>query len=118
MISVRSAARAGIVAAALALALAGCVSSDGPVKAVAEATGLATTPQESKPFVRATRRAEADYVPVGTVATREARRKTVPEFKTLEAELEAKRISNDAAGAQAKVLGATPPPKPAIVPTN
>lgn len=39
-------------------------------------------------------------------------------FKTIEAELEAKRVSNEAAGTQAKTLGSTPAPKPAVVPTN
>lgn len=39
-------------------------------------------------------------------------------FKTIEAELEAKRVSNEAAGTQAKTLGSTPAPKPATLPTN
>lgn len=42
------------------------------------------------------------------------------EFKTIEAELEAKRVSNVAAGSQAETLGkALPPPAPAKpIPTN
>ncbi len=39
-------------------------------------------------------------------------------FKKIEAELDAKRAANEAAGTQAKSLGATPPPKPAQLPTN
>jgi len=85
---------------------------------VAEAAGMATTPQEAKPFVQETRPTDMAYVPVGSVVTREAARKPVADFKTMEAELEAKRISNEAAGTQAKALGATPPPAPATLPTN
>ncbi|WP_353184656.1 hypothetical protein [Bosea sp. (in: a-proteobacteria)] len=47
------------------VALAGC-AADGPVKGTAEAVGMATTPQESKAFVRATRPSEMEYIPVGT----------------------------------------------------
>jgi hypothetical protein len=106
-----------LILAAAGFVLAGC-AADGPGKAVAEATGLATTPQESKPFVKETRQANPEYIPVGTVATRAAPRKPVDEFKKLEAELEAKRVANEAAGTEAKSLGATPPPKPAAIPAN
>ncbi|MFC5507518.1 MULTISPECIES: hypothetical protein [Hyphomicrobiales] len=40
------------------------------------------------------------------------------EFKKIEAELEAKRSANEAAGNVAKTLGSTPAPKPAAIPTN
>lgn len=104
--------------AAIALALGGC-AGDGPVKTVAEVAGMATTPQESRKFVQDTRPTDSQYIPVGTVAKRDATRKTVPEFKAIEAQLEAQRTSNDAAGTQAKQLGSTPPPKPAeVLPTN
>lgn len=52
-------------AALLGLALAGCVG-EGPVKSSAEAIGMATTPQESKAFVRETRPGEMEYIPVGS----------------------------------------------------
>ncbi len=97
------------VAASLGVAAAGCS------REVSEATGFATTTQEAKPFVRETRPASTEYIPVGTSAVRQAPRKQVTEFKSIEAELEAKRISNEAAGAQARQLGATPPPAPAPV---
>lgn len=103
-----------LAVAAQGLILSGC-AGDGSVKGLAEATGFATTAQEAKPFVKETRRAEADYIPVGTSVTRAAPRKKPEEFKKLEAELEAKRLSNDAAGNQAKELGSTPPPAPAAV---
>lgn len=105
-------------AGAIGTILGGCVS-EGPVRSVAEAAGMATTAQEPKKFVVDSRHADATYIPVGTVATRTAKRKTVEEFKALEAQLEAKRTANDAAGAKARILGATPAPEPAAAqPTN
>lgn len=107
-----------LVALACAPLLAGC-ASDGPLKGVAEVAGFATTPQDSKPFVQATRPADAAYVPVQSSVKREAVRMTPTDFKAIEAELEAKRLSNEAAGVQAKQLGTQlPPPAPAIAPTN
>lgn len=135
---------------ALGLALSAC-AGDGPVKVVAEVAGLATTPQDSKDFVVATRPVDPAYVPISqTVAAlplcdgdtppppyvasgvaahfpaapsdRKPGQACKPraKFKQIEAELEAKRVSTDAAGAQAKALGQVlPPPKPAeIPPTN
>lgn len=46
-------------------ALAGCAGEEG-LKGPAEAIGMATTPQESKAFVRATRPQEMQYIPVGS----------------------------------------------------
>lgn len=141
---------AAALAAMLGLALAGC-SSDGPVKGLAEATGFATTPQESKTFVQETRPADPQYIPVGrrfgnaplcresnapptgapTTVTGHtgtfvldqslpADCKPKARFQAIEAELEAKRISNEAAGVQAQTLGkALPPPAPSpATPTN
>ncbi|WP_377847521.1 hypothetical protein [Bosea sp. UC22_33] len=98
-------------------ALAGCGSGEG-FKGVAEAAGLATTPQESKAFVRETRPADLEYVPIGSSVTRTAPRKPVQDYKKIEAALEAKQKANAAAGDTAKALGATPPPAPAVLPRN
>lgn len=98
-------------------ALAGCGSDEG-FKGVAEAAGLATTPQESKAFVREARPAELDYVPVGSKVTRTAPRKPVEDYKKIEAALDAKQKANEAAGNTARALGATPPPEPAKIPQN
>ena len=99
------------------MGLAGCGSDEG-FKGVAEAAGMATTPQESKAFVRETRPAELEYVPVGSSVTRAAPRKPVEDYKKIEAALEAQRRANEAAGNTAKALGATPPPQPAKIPQN
>lgn len=91
------------------LALGGCEAARG----VAEMTDLATKPSDPKPFVTETRPQDPKYIPVGTTVSRQAKRKTVDEFKKLEAELDAKRISNEAAGTQAQSLGKVlPPPAP------
>lgn len=98
-------------------ALAGCGSDEG-FKGVAEAAGLATTPQESKAFVRETRPADLEYVPIGSKVTRTAPRKPAEDYKKIEAALEAKQKANEAAGNTAKALGATPAPQPAKIPQN
>ena len=90
-------------------------SLDEGFKGVAEAAGMATTPQQSKAFVRETRPAEVQYIPVGSSVTRTAPRKPVDDYKKIESELEAKQKANEAAGETAKSLGATPPPEPAKV---
>ncbi len=97
------------LACLVALTAGGC----GVVRGAAELTDLATTPGEPKPFVTETRPQDPKYIPIGTTVSREAKRKTVDEFKALEAELDAKRISNDAAGVEAQSLGKVlPPPAP------
>ncbi|PTM43538.1 hypothetical protein [Bosea sp. 124] len=137
-----------LLLATLGVAAAGCAGEAG--KVVAEAAGMATTPQESKPFVQETRPSDPAYMPIGRTFpvdplcqgdgpapppfvpagqaahftfTPESRKpnegcKPRAAFKKIEAELDAKRLSNEAAGNQAKSLGATPPPKPATLPTN
>ncbi len=99
--------------------LGGCQAARG----VAEMTDFATTPGEPKPFVIETRPQDPKYIPIGTTVTRQAKRKTVDEFKKLEAELDAQRISNEAAGTQAQSLGKVlpppaPPPAPPPLPTE
>lgn len=57
--------RIAVVMAAAGIALAGCAGNEG-IKGVAEAAGMATTPQEARSFVRETRPADAQYIPVGS----------------------------------------------------
>jgi len=61
----RMSLRTAAMMAAVGIALAGCAGDEG-VKGVAEAAGMATTPQEAKSFVRETRPADPQYIPVGT----------------------------------------------------
>ncbi|MGX1788347.1 hypothetical protein ACWIGM_16475 [Bosea sp. NPDC055332] len=96
---------AGLAVLAGAL-LGGCEAARG----VAELTDFATKPSDPKSFVTETRPQDPKYIPIGTTVSREAKRKTVDEFKKLEAELDAKRISNEAAGTQAQDLGKVLPP--------
>ena len=112
---VRTSSKVVCAAALLGLLLGGCEA----VRGAAELTDMATKPGEPKPFVLETRPQNPNYVPVGSTIKRDAKRKTVEEFKKLETELEAKRISNEAAGSQAQSLGKTSPPAPAQAqPTN
>lgn len=57
--------RIAVVLTAAGIALAGCAGDEG-VKGVAEAAGMATTPQEAKSFVRETRPTDMQYIPVGS----------------------------------------------------
>lgn len=101
--------KAAGLALLVGVALGGCEAARG----VAEFTDLATKPGEPKPFVTETRPQDPKFIPIGTTVSRDAKRKTVDEFKKLEAELDAKRISNEAAGTQAQQLGKVlPPPAP------
>lgn len=59
--------RIAAAVAAIGIVLAGCASDEG-VKGMAEAAGMATTPQESKSFVRETRRGDQAYIPVGSTS--------------------------------------------------
>lgn len=57
--------RIAAMVVAAGVALAGCAGDEG-IKGVAEAAGMATTPQEAKSFVRETRPTDAQYIPVGS----------------------------------------------------
>lgn len=101
-------ARAGLLPAVLApafLALAACTSSQAqdetrtPVKSVAETVGMATTPPEPAGFVKATRPAQTEYLPVGvTPPPRAIKPKTPAQVKALESELAATRARTQAQG--------------------
>jgi hypothetical protein len=97
------------------LALAGCADG-GPAKGAARVVGFAWDAPESKEFVRDTRPAQLEYIPVGTKIEREARKLTPAEFSAIERELDDARARNEAAGAEAKAAGATPPPAPIKLP--
>lgn len=98
------------------LALAGCAGEDNLLKKAAKLGDFATTPVESKDFVKETRPDELNYIPVGTKVDRDARKMTPSEFRQIEADLDAQRTRNESAGAAAKTAGATPPPAPIKLP--
>ena len=101
---------------ATCMTLAGCAGEDSLLKKTAKLGDFATTPMESKDFVKETRPAELSYIPVGTKIERPARKMTPKEFRELEADLDAVRTRNETAGAAAKAAGATPPPAPIKLP--
>lgn len=97
------------------VALAGC-EGGGPVKGAAKLTGFATDTPESKDFVKATRPDELEYIPVGSKVDRPTAKMTPAQFKEIEADLDARRVSNEQEGARTKAAGATPPPAPIRLP--
>jgi hypothetical protein len=104
------------LALGLAVLGAGCTATPDSSKSLAETAGFTTRVGDPKPFVLETRRADADYLPVGVTVARPAPKKTAADFKAIEQSLDAKKGSNESAGTQARVLGSTPPPKPPPVP--
>ena len=105
----RRALRALILCAAAA-GLAACGETN-LMRDAAFATGIATPPKEAPEFIRQSRPAQLDYLPVGVSAPpREATYKTKAAVTAAEAELDATRTGNEAKGAQARQAGATPAP--------
>ncbi len=100
------------VMALAALALGGCASEGGLVHKAAIGVGFGTEAPKPKEFVAETRPAEPQFVPVGTSISRPVQKKTVAEFKTMEAELDNRLNADRVSGANAKQLGSTPPPAP------
>jgi hypothetical protein len=100
-----------------AAGLAGCNSN--PVRDVATAVGAGPQMAPSPDFVARSRPANLDYMPIGTpVPERPTPARTAEEIKAAEAELDALRAQNEAAGAAAAELGKTPPPEPIKLPAN
>jgi hypothetical protein len=95
-----------------ALLLGGCASEGGLVHRAAIGVGFGTEPPKSKEFVTETRVEEPKFIPVGTSISRPVPKKTVAEFKTMEAELDNRLNTDRASGVTAKQLGSTPPPAP------
>jgi hypothetical protein len=97
--------------------VAGCNSN--PVRDVATSLGAGPQLAPTPDFVARSRPANIDYMPIGTPAPeRPTPARTAEEIKAAEAELDALRIRNEAAGAAAAELGKTPPPEPIRLPAN
>ena len=100
-----------------AAGVAGCNSN--PVRDVATSLGAGPQVAPTPDFVARSRPATLDYMPIGApVAERPTPARTAEEFKAAEAELDAIRSRNEAAGAAAAEMGKTPPPEPVRLPAN
>ena len=100
-----------------AAGVTGCNSN--PVRDVATSLGAGPNVAPTPDFVARSRPATLDYMPIGTpVPERPTPARTAAEIKAAEAELEALRTRNEAAGAAAAEAGKTPPPQPIRLPAN
>ena len=100
-----------------AAGVAGCNSN--PVRDVATSLGAGPQVAPTPDFVARSRPATLDYMPIGTsVPDRPTPARTADEIKAAEAELDALRTRNEAAGAAAAEAGKTPPPEPVRLPAN
>ncbi|EIM28853.1 hypothetical protein [Microvirga lotononidis] len=106
-------------AVAVTMLVAGCNGGFNPVRDVAAAVGAGPQTAASQDFVVQSRPTNLDYMPIGTaVQGRPTAARTADEIKAAEAELDALRARNEAAGAAAATLGNTPPPEPVKLPAN
>lgn len=97
--------------------VSGCNSN--PVRDVASSLGAGPQVAPTPDFVARSRPADLDYMPIGTpVPERPTPARTADEIKAAEAELDALRARNEAAGAAAAEMGKTPPPEPVRLPAN
>lgn len=109
--------RAALVGVAFLSAGLSACSSPNAAGEFLESTGLGPTVAPTPDFVRETRPASVDYMPVGTSDPgRATAARTPAEVKAAEAELDALRARNLAAGTAAANLGGTSPPPPVTSP--
>jgi tagatose-1,6-bisphosphate aldolase non-catalytic subunit AgaZ/GatZ len=102
----------GFALAALTV-LAACSSDTNPVRDVFVAVGAGPKTAATPDFVKQSRPPKLDYVPVGTAApARNTPARTADQVKATEAEMDAARARNEAAGQAAVQAGATPAPTP------
>lgn len=107
-----------LAAAVLVVAnVGGCAEGSNPAKDIAVSLGAGPKAAETPDFVARSRPQALDYMPIGTAqAGRATPARTADQIKAAEAELDALRAQNEAAGAAAAELGKTPAPQPAKVP--
>jgi hypothetical protein len=107
---------AAVALTMLALAnVAACTDGSNPTKELANSLGFGPKVAESPEFVTRTRPKSLDYMPIGVAAQqRPTPARTADEIKAAEAEMDALRAQNEAAGAAAARLGGTPEPAPVI----
>jgi hypothetical protein len=102
-----------------AVGVAGCNGSFNPVRDVASAVGAGPQMAATPDFVARSRPTNLEYMPIGTASEgRPTPARSAAEIKAAEAELDAIRARNEAAGAAAIEMGKTPPPQPVRLPAN
>jgi hypothetical protein len=90
-----------------------CAGGSNPVRDIATSVGAGPKTAPAPDFVASSRPQSLDYMPIGTsVERRPTAARTPEEIMQTEAELNALRARNEAAGAAAARLGGTPPPEP------
>lgn len=93
--------------------VAACAGGSNPVRDIATSVGAGPTTAPTPDFVASSRPKSLDYMPIGASGEgRPTPARTPEEIKAAEAELDALRARNEAAGAAASRLGGTPPPEP------
>ncbi|HZH52070.1 MAG TPA: hypothetical protein VEZ16_09335 [Microvirga sp.] len=96
---------------------AGCAEGSNPTRDLFTAVGAGPKAAATPDFVASSRPEKLDFMPVGTSQPgRETPAWTEEQVKAAEAELNAVRARNEAAGAAAAKLGGTPPPQPVPLP--
>jgi len=114
-----SRASALVLAALAAANVTACTGGSNPVRDIAAAVGAGPRTAPTPDFVAQSRPQNLDYLPIGTAEEgRPTPARSAAEIKAAEAELEALRTRNEAAGATAARLGGTPPPEPIKLPVN
>lgn len=109
-----------VAAGATVLAIAnagGCAEGSNPTRDLFAAVGAGPKVAATPDFVASSRPEKLDFMPVGTSeAGRATPARTADEVKAAEAELDALRTQNEAAGQAASKLGGTPAPQPVPLP--
>jgi hypothetical protein len=96
--------------------VAACADGSNPTKELANSLGIGPKTAPSPDFVARSRPQSLDYMPIGVGAgERPTKARTAEEIKAAEAEMDALRARNEAAGAAAARLGGTPEPAPVNV---
>jgi hypothetical protein len=96
---------------------AGCAEGSNPTRDLFTAIGAGPKVAATPDFVASSRPDKLDYMPIGASQTgRQTAARTADEVKAAEAELDALRAQNEAAGKAAAQLGGTPAPQPVPLP--
>ncbi|MBM6595632.1 hypothetical protein [Microvirga pudoricolor] len=109
-----------VVKGAAGLCVVGLAACSGNTAGnLVRSTGFGPTTAASPDFVSASRPQNLDYIPITAPGPgRETPAKTADQVKAVEAEMDALRERNAAAGATAAEAGGTPAPDPVLTPAN